>query len=88
MSRAVTPTQRLSRRAGCPKTSRRCLLNEMNSAVRSRCLATGIARTSCASSRVGAPQKAGKRRAMRAASCVWPTPWRLATPKAIRSHRS
>ena len=34
------------------------------------------------------PQKAGKRRAMRAASCVWPTPWRLATPKAIRSHRS
>ena len=49
----------------------------------SRCLATLTSRTCAASSRVGTPQKAGKRRAMRAASCVSPTPWCLATPEPV-----
>ena len=54
----------------------------VNCPVISCCLATLIPSTCSASSRVGAPHKAGRRRAMRAASCVWPTPWRLATPKS------
>ena len=52
----------------------------MHGAGHSWCLATLSARTCWASSRVGAPHQAGKRRALRAASGVWPTPWGLATP--------
>ena len=69
MSLALTPNQTLECLA-MASTSRRCLVSEVNCPVISCCLATLIPNTCSASSRVAAPHKAGRRRAMRAASGV------------------